>query len=131
MRGETIEVSPEKEKAITEELQGAYFAMVSDMLDAGIITTSDFDLLISVALDMKPPFGLMNSMGVPKALELVEDFAKKYPDMPVSSTLRQQAASGKPWEVLDVLFEKKGDVAVVILDDDGRPAAVQVFQDAF
>ncbi len=120
-RGETIEVSPEKEKAITEELQGAYFGIVTDMLDAGIITTSDFDLLISVALDMKPPFSLMNSLGVPKALELVESFAKKYPDMPVSKKLQEQAASGKPWEVLDVLFEKKDDVAVITLR---RPKAL-------
>ncbi len=38
------------------------------MLDSNIITTSDFDLLISVSLDMKPPFSFMNSLGVDKAL---------------------------------------------------------------
>ncbi|MGB6065836.1 MAG: enoyl-CoA hydratase-related protein [Desulfomonilaceae bacterium] len=120
-RGETVEVPPDKEKIITEEIQGAYFAMVCDTLDSGIITTSDFDLLISVALDMKPPFGFMNSLGVGKALELVEAFAKKYPAMPVSKALRDQAASGKPWEVLDVLFEKKGDIGVITIR---RPKAL-------
>ena len=120
-RGEKIEVAPDKEKAIAEELQGAYFAMVCDMLDAGIITTSDFDMLISVALDMKPPFSFMNSMGVDKALELVEAFAKKYPDMPVSRKLKEQAASGQPWEVLDVLFEKKKDLGVITIR---RPKAL-------
>jgi enoyl-CoA hydratase/3-hydroxyacyl-CoA dehydrogenase len=120
-RGETIEVPPEKAKMIEDELMGAYFAIVCDMLDAGIITTSDFDLVISVALDMKPPFTFMNSIGVGKALELVEAFAKKYPDMPVANSLRQQAASGKPWEVLDVLFEKKGDVGVITIR---RPKAL-------
>ncbi len=114
-RGETIDVPPEKEKAIAEELQGAYFAIVSDMLDAGIINESDFDLIISVALDMKPPFSFMNSLGVQKSLELVEAFAKKYPDMPVSRRLREQAASGKPWEILDVLFEKRGDLALITI----------------
>jgi enoyl-CoA hydratase / 3-hydroxyacyl-CoA dehydrogenase len=78
-KGETVQVPPDKEKAIAEELQGAYFAMVCDMLDAKIITTSDFDMLIATALDMKPPFSFMNSLGVGKALELVEAFCKKYP----------------------------------------------------
>jgi enoyl-CoA hydratase/carnithine racemase len=120
-RGEQVAVDPDKEKAITDELVGAYFAIVSDMLDAGIITTSDFDLLIATALDMKQPFTFMNSMGVGKALELVEAFAKKYPDMPVSKKLKEQAATGKPWDVLDVLFEKKGDIGVITLR---RPKAL-------
>ncbi|MDD3471161.1 MAG: 3-hydroxyacyl-CoA dehydrogenase NAD-binding domain-containing protein, partial [Syntrophaceae bacterium] len=120
-RGEKIEIDPDKEKAIAEELQGAYFAIVCDMLDSNIITTSDFDLLISVALDMKPPFSFMNSIGVNKALALVEDFNKKYPDMPVSKTLREQAASGKPWELLDVLFKKQGDIGLITIR---RPKAL-------
>ncbi len=120
-RGEVIEIAPEKEKIIQEELLGAYFAMVCDMLDSEIITTSDFDLLISVALDMKPPFSFMNSMGVDKALALVESFNKKYPDMPVSKTLQNQAASGKPWELLDVLFRKQGDVGIITIR---RPKAL-------
>jgi enoyl-CoA hydratase / 3-hydroxyacyl-CoA dehydrogenase len=120
-RGEVVEVSPENAKLITEELQGAYFAMVCDMLDARIISTSDFDLLVSVALDMNPPFSFMNSLGVAKSLELVEAFAKKYPDMPVSRTLREQARTGKPWEILDVLFEKKGDVGLITIR---RPKAL-------
>ncbi len=114
-RGEKIDVPADKEKAIAEELQGAYFAIVTDMLDAGIINESDFDLIISVALDMKPPFSFMNSLGVKQSLELVEAFAKKYPDMPVSRRLREQAASGKPWEILDVLYEKRGDVALITI----------------
>lgn len=120
-RGEKVEVPPDKEKIIADELMGAYFAMVCDMLDSKIITTSDFDLLVSVSLDMKPPFTYMNSIGVKKALELVEAFAKKYPDMPVSRTLRARAESGKPWEILDVMYEKKGDVAVVTVR---RPQAL-------
>ena len=120
-RKEVIEVPEDKEKAITEELQGAYFAIVCDMLDSEIITTSDFDLVISIALDMKPPFGLMNKIGVEKSLQLVEAFAKKYPDMPVSPKLKEQAASGKPWDIRDVLFEKKGDVGVITIR---RPKAL-------
>jgi enoyl-CoA hydratase / 3-hydroxyacyl-CoA dehydrogenase len=120
-KGEVVEVPADKAERIANELMAAYFAIVCDMLDAGIITTSDFDLLISVALDMKPPFTYMNNVGVAKALELVEAFHAKYPDMPVPKSLKDQAASGKPWEVLDVLFEKKGDVGVITLR---RPKAL-------
>ena len=120
-RGEAVDVAPDKEKAIKDELMGAYFGIVCDMLDSGIITVSDFDLLVSTALDMKPPFGLMNSVGVDKALELVEEFAKKYPDMPVARSLKAQAVSGRPWEISDVLLDKKGDVAVMTVR---RPKAL-------
>lgn len=120
-RGETVEVPPDKEKLIAEELQGAYLGMVGDILDSGIITVSDYDLLISVSLDMKPPFSFMNSIGVDKALKLVEAFHSKYPDMPVPRTFKEQAASGKPWEILDVLFEKKGDVGLITIR---RPKAL-------
>ncbi len=120
-RGETIEVPEDKEKEIADELMGAYFAMVCDMLDSGIITTSDFDLLIATALDMKPPFTYMNSIGIDKALLLVEEFNKKYPDMPVSEALKKQAASGKPWDVLDVIYDEKDDIAVMTIR---RPKAL-------
>lgn len=120
-RGETVEMPNDKEALIADELEGAYFAMICSILDAGIITTSDYDLLISTALDMKPPFSLMNSLGVDKSLELVEAFAKKYPAMPVSKALKEQAASNKPWEVLDVLFEKTGDLGIITIR---RPKAL-------
>jgi enoyl-CoA hydratase/3-hydroxyacyl-CoA dehydrogenase len=120
-RGEKVELTEDKEREIADELMGAYFAMVTDMLDANIVTTSDFDMLIATALDMKPPFTLMNKIGVDKALELVEAFSKKYPEMPVPKALKDQAASGKPWAVLDVIYDKRGDVAVITIR---RPAAL-------
>ncbi len=120
-RGETVEVPPDKHALIADELIGAYFAIVCSILDAGIITTSDYDLLISTALDMKPPFTFMNTLGVEKSLELVEAFAKKYPDMPISERLREQAASKKPWEVSDVLLEKTGDLGIITIR---RPKAL-------
>ncbi len=120
-RGETVEIPEDKEKAITEEILGAYFAMVCEILDSGITTVSDFDFAVRIALDMKAPFALMNSMGVDKALALVQAFAKKYDGMPVSKRLQEQAASGKPWDVRDVLFEKKGDIGVITIR---RPQAL-------
>jgi len=120
-RGEKIEVPPDREKLIADEMLGAYFGMVCEMIDAGIITVSDYDLLLGVSLDINPPFTYMNAMGVDKALNLLKAYSKKYPAMPVSKALSDQAASGKPWEILDVLYEKKGDVAVITIR---RPKAL-------
>lgn len=120
-RGEKVEVPADKEKIIGEEFMGAYFGIVCDMLDSGIVTTSDFDLLISLALDMKPPFTYMNAVGVSKALELVEAFARKYPGMPVSKKLKEQAASGKPWDIYDVIYEKRDEIGVITIR---RPQAL-------
>jgi enoyl-CoA hydratase/3-hydroxyacyl-CoA dehydrogenase len=120
-RGEEINVPQDKAKAIADELLGAYFAMATEAVDAGIITVSDYDLLIQTALVMKPPFTYMNDLGVDKALELVEAFSKKYPSMPVPESLKAQAAKGEPWRILDVLFEKNDDVAVMTIR---RPRAL-------
>ena len=120
-RGEKVEVPPDKEKEIADEFMGAYFGMACDMLDSKIITTSDLDFLVGLSLDMKPPFSFMNEIGVDKALALVEAFAKKYPAMPVSQSLKAQAASGKPWEVFDIILQKKGDVAILTVR---RPKAL-------
>lgn len=120
-RGEKVEVSPDKEKIIGEEFMGAYFGIVCDMLDSGIVTTSDFDLLISLALDMKPPFTYMNAVGVSKALELVESFAKKYPGMPVSKSLKEQAATDKPWDIYDVIYKKSDEIGLITIR---RPQAL-------
>jgi enoyl-CoA hydratase/3-hydroxyacyl-CoA dehydrogenase len=121
-RGEKVEPPPpDKEKQIADEFMGAYFGMACDMLDSKIITTSDLDFLVGISLDMKPPFTFMNEIGVDKALALVEAFAKKYPAMPVSKALKAQAASGKPWEVFDIILEKKGDIGILIVR---RPKAL-------
>lgn len=120
-KGEKIEVPADREKLIADEMLGAYFGMVCEMIDAGIISVSDFDLLIGTALDMNPPFTYMNAMGLDKALALVESYAKKYPAMPLSKSLKERAASGKPWEILDVLYEQRGDVAIITIR---RPKAL-------
>ena len=120
-RGEKVEVAPDKEKQIADEFMGAYFGMACDMLDSKIITTSDLDFLVGISLDMKPPFTFMNEIGVDKALALVEAFAKKYPAMPVSKALKAQAASGKPWEVFDIVLEKRGDIGILTVR---RPKAL-------
>ncbi len=98
-RDEVIEVSPEKAALVGDLMRGAYFGLVSEILDAGLATLPDLDIAISTALVIKPPFTFMNEVGVKESLALVEKFRARYSKFVVPARLREQAASGKPWPV--------------------------------
>ena len=63
---------------------------------------------MDVGLVMTPPFEMMNKVGIKKALELVEAYAKENPGFKVTDILKKQAASGKPWKIPVVFREDKG-----------------------
>ncbi|MFH1435954.1 MAG: 3-hydroxyacyl-CoA dehydrogenase NAD-binding domain-containing protein [Pseudomonadota bacterium] len=112
-RGEKVELPPEKQEAIGNEMMGAYFGLVTEILGSGISNVSDLELAVTTALVVAPPFAFMNRIGVGNALELVEAYAKKHPDFPVPGALRKQAGSGSPWEIPVVLREDVDGVAVL------------------
>ena len=114
-RGETVEVSPEKEKAITESLRGAYFGLVTEILASGISNVADLDMATEIALDMAPPFRLMNEVGVPEALRLVEAYAAKNPGFVVAEPLKRQAESDEAWDIPVVLRDDVDGVAVLTI----------------
>ena len=92
---------------------GAYFGMICEIVDSGISNIGDMELAMDVGLVLSPPFSMMNKMGVKKAHELVEAYAKENPGFKVAEILKKQAASGKPWKIPVVFREDKGDVAIV------------------
>lgn len=96
-RDEKVEVSPEKRALVGDLLRGAYFGLVTEILDAGLSNVADLDLAVSTALVVKPPFTFMNELGVKASLDLVEGFRARYPSFVVPRCLKEQAASGKPW----------------------------------
>lgn len=114
-RGATVEVPEERAATITRWLQGAYFLLASEVLDAGLIDLSDYEDAIGLALDMTPAFSLMNRQGVAQALELVEAFAADQPGVRVPDKLRAQAQSGKPWPVLAVQRHDHGEIAILTI----------------
>ncbi|HMK52463.1 MAG TPA: 3-hydroxyacyl-CoA dehydrogenase/enoyl-CoA hydratase family protein [Thermodesulfobacteriota bacterium] len=112
-RGEVVEYSPETYEAVSSRVLGAYFGMICEIVDSGISNIGDMELAMDVGLVLIPPFSMMNKMGVKKALELVEAYAKENPGFKVAEILKKQAASGKPWKIPVVFREDKGDVAIV------------------
>jgi enoyl-CoA hydratase/3-hydroxyacyl-CoA dehydrogenase len=112
-RGETVEYSPEIFEAVSNRIMGAYFGMVCEIVESGIANIGDLEMALELGLVITPPFGMMNRVGVKKALELVEAYAKENPGFKVAKMLVKQAASGKPWKIPMVFREDKKDVAVV------------------
>ncbi|RME19208.1 MAG: hypothetical protein D6806_18740, partial [Deltaproteobacteria bacterium] len=110
-RGEKVEVPEDRARAITEALQGAYFGLVGQILDSGIVELSDLEMGLEIALDINPPFETINRMGVRRALELVEKYAESHPDFQVPECLRRAAAEDRPFKIDYLRRHDLGDVA--------------------
>ncbi len=112
-RGETVDYTPETYEAVSNRVIGAYFGMICEIVGSGISNIGDLELAMDVGLVLTPPFGMMNKMGVKKALNLVEAYAKENAGFKVDEILKKQAASGNPWKIPVVFREDKGDIAIV------------------
>ncbi len=112
-KGETVEYSPETYEAVSNRVIGAYFGMVCEIVESGISNIGDLELAMDAGLVLNPPFSMMNKIGVKKALELVEAYAKENTGFKVADMLKKQAASGQPWKIPVVFREDKGEVAIV------------------
>jgi len=112
-KGESVEYSQEVYEAVSNRAMGAYFGIACEIVESGIANIGDLDLALEVGLVMTPPFQMMNKVGIKKALELVEAYAKENSGFKVGGILKKQAASGKPWKIPVVIREDKGEIAVV------------------
>jgi enoyl-CoA hydratase/3-hydroxyacyl-CoA dehydrogenase len=112
-KGETVQYDQQLYEAVSNRVMGAYFGMVCEIIDSGITNVGDLEMGLEIALVMDPPFQLMNKIGVKKALELVEAYAKEHGGFKVADCLKKQAASGKPWKIPVVIREDKREIAVV------------------
>jgi enoyl-CoA hydratase/3-hydroxyacyl-CoA dehydrogenase len=115
MMGKAVGYSENDFEIVSNRIKGAVFGLVSEIIDSGISNIADLEMAVENALVMNPPFQMMNEMGVDKALELVEAYAKEWPEFPVPKVLVEQARSGKPWDIPFVFREDKDDVAVVTI----------------
>ena len=114
-RKERVEVAPETAQRVGDALAATYLGLCCEAVDAGITNVADLEMAVELALVVRPPFAMMNEMGVPEALQLVERFAADHEHFPVAGCLREQAASGEPWNIPYVLREDRDGVAVLTI----------------
>ncbi|HUU00208.1 MAG TPA: 3-hydroxyacyl-CoA dehydrogenase/enoyl-CoA hydratase family protein [Myxococcota bacterium] len=110
-RGEKVEVDKTRAEKIIRALRGAYFGLAGQAVDAGITTVADLEMGLEIALDMKPPFSLINKLGLAESLGLVEEYNREHPKFPVPECIKKQAASGKPFEIDYIQRHDVGEVA--------------------
>ena len=114
-RGEKVDLPTERSAAIAQRMQGAYFGLAGQVLDSGITNVADLEMALEVGLDIRPPFAMMNAAGPAHALELVRDYAARYPGFAVPECLQRQAASVEPWSIDHVLRHDVDGIAVLTI----------------
>lgn len=113
-RGESAPIEDaDRKAAVFARLRGAYLGLCFEIVDAGLCSIDDLELAVTMALDIRGPSALANQLGVAEALALCEDYAARHPDFVVPRTLREQAASGEPFDPSNLLEED------LLLDNGG------------
>lgn len=114
-RDEKVEYSDETFQKVSDNLQGAFFGLATEILDSGITNAGDLEMAAETGLVMRGPFGMMNKVGLDRAVEMVKTYADEHSGFKVSKSLGEQAASGKPWKIPSVFRRDEGEVAVVTI----------------
>jgi enoyl-CoA hydratase/3-hydroxyacyl-CoA dehydrogenase len=114
-------------KAVGDRLLGTVFGVAARLVDEGVATAEDTDCGALVGLRwVRGPFGMMNDLGLDRALELVERLAQHHDSFSVPELLRQQAATGQPWVLRDVALDVHGHIATITMN---RPEAMNALND--
>lgn len=114
-RGEVVDVPADLAERITNDLRGAYFGIVGEIVDAGLISVADFDMSLELALDMKPAFRFMNQLGTKVALDLVRAYADKHPGFVVPKCLTERGEKNQPFEIPVIQRRDQDGVAILTI----------------
>jgi enoyl-CoA hydratase/carnithine racemase len=121
------EVDAAAKDAVGERLMGVVFGVAAQLVQEGVASAEDTDLGALVGLRWaRGPFGMMNKLGLERALELVERVAARHDSFAVPELLQKQARSGTPWTLRDVKLEVKGHVATITMN---RPQAMNALNE--
>lgn len=113
-KGEIIELNSEKEKMLVEEFQGAYFALACMILDLKISNVSDLNMACELSLVIRPPFSMMNEMGLKKSRELIGEFCIRNPEFKLPASIEAAEKSGS-WKINDITSVFNNGVQVITI----------------
>ncbi len=114
-RDEEVEIPEDVEASITDTLRGAYFGLCGEIIDAGLISIADFDMALSLSLDMKPAFTFMNQLGTAEALRLVQNFADANPGFPVPKCIAERGLNNEPFNIPVIMRKDVDGIATLTI----------------
>jgi enoyl-CoA hydratase / 3-hydroxyacyl-CoA dehydrogenase len=112
-------VEPEKKATVRRRLLGLTIGIATQLVEEGVATPEATDRGATVGLRRsKAPFAQLSSVGLAEGLELVEEYAKRWPgNFPVSNELKSRAKRGdRTWPLSYVRVERTEHIAWVLLD---------------
>lgn len=113
-KGDVVEVAADTEEVLRNQVVGAYCALASYISELGICDISDLDKACEIALVIKPPFSMMNAMGIDKAYDIVEAWCADNEGFPLPKALAAARDAGG-WKLSNVTRKTLGDVAVLTI----------------
>ena len=121
------EVDETAKGAIGERLMGVVFGVASQLVEEGVASIEDTDRGALVGLRwVRGPFGMMNDIGIDRAVELVEQVDVHHDSFDTPDLLRQQVAEGHPWTLREVKLDIKDRVATITMN---RPEAMNALNE--
>ncbi len=113
--------------AVSDRLLGVVFGVAAQLVEEGVATVKDTDQGALVGLRWaRGPFGMMNDLGLDRALELVEQVAALHESFAVPTLLKKQAKAGEPWALPDVKLEIEDSIATITMN---RPEAMNALNE--
>ncbi len=113
-RGEEVDVPADKREKITRQFQGAYFGLASYIMDLGICSLSDLNMACELSLVIKPPFSMMNKIGLENSLSVVREFCGDHNGFKVPRSLEKAAQVGS-WKISNIVRSIKNNVAILTI----------------
>jgi len=117
-------VEPENESIVRRRLLGLTLGIATRLVEEGVATAEATDRGATVGLRRSwGPFAQLSKVGLAEGLELVEEYAKRWPgNFPVSQDLKGRAKRGeRTWPISFVKVDRQGPIAWVLID---RPEAL-------
>ena len=112
-------IEPEHESAVRRRFLGLTFGIATRLVEEGVATAEATDRGATVGLRRAwGPFAQLSTVGLAEGLEMVQEYAKRWPgNFPVSQDLRDRAKRGdRAWPLSFVKVDRRGPVAWVLLD---------------
>ncbi|HJO84066.1 MAG: 3-hydroxyacyl-CoA dehydrogenase/enoyl-CoA hydratase family protein [Candidatus Thalassarchaeaceae archaeon] len=114
-RGETVDLSAKQRDAVLPLFHGAYLALCGEIIDAGVLSASDLESGIEIALVIDSPqtiFRRLSADGVEQAMRLAEN---RWPDLPRARCIREWIASGTAPPPSYVHSRCEGEFAIITI----------------